>query len=666
MNNNVPNSNNGGGGFLLVSLLLSLLFIAGIVFIRKYMKTQTDIDTRSASQITDQANKDIQQTKKQYGINDDTNAGPPTSASEPALTTEDKLKNAGNLALKVIKDTVKDPNFYEAVILSKLLKTVLFKAEQKGALETGEKAGAAIAKALEKIGMEAGAKVAENVGVRLGEMAAGIEAGPPGWLFDQFQILSLEIDLWDPAGFNQFGSNKDLILDVRNKTEVAAIKAFKKFNNNPPFIFSLSNTSHCQPMSPIATAFNDAVSSYQNGLMGNAIDQLPDMYSDKLLDDVDKGIDVSDDHELIDAIVNKSIEIMNSKPTDRDAFIYQYITSKIPSNLKKYVEYNQGLSSKDVIAVSLSKTGCDEFNEKTLNDDNVSYMAIYSKNYRVLGSGDTVLTKQLSEPIAQQSFLKPVMNMCTGTSLTSKMELMDNMPRATVNPSSYGVTFNNETGVCNYTKSYCERFGMKYKSSVQSGDITFSDCTDLPGEKLASLIFGTTLTHGAVFLGEKSIDAVEAGYDATRKEAVEKWKDTKGFFSETGSEIAGGLTVAGGAIGGAATDSIDWIGGAATDSVDWIGGAAGTTGKWLKGAVGSIGSIFHISDVRVKTNIHPVEGKIYGRYQLPLYTWDWRADNPFGLTGKHMGVISHEVRKVCPEAVRVYRGYDVVNYNMLI
>ena len=660
MNNNVPNSNNGGGGFFLVSLLLSLLFIAGIVFIRKYMKTQTDIDTRSALQITDQANKDIQQTKKQYGINDDTIARPPTSgpaspnrsASAPALTTEDKLKNAGNLALKVIKDTVKDPKFYEAVVLSKLLKTVLFKAEQKGALKGGEKAAAAIAKALEKVGMEAGAKVAEKVGVRLGEMAAGIEAGPPGWLFD---VLSIGIDLWDPAGFNQFGSNKDLILDVRNKTEVAAINAFKEYNKNPPFIFSLSNTSHCQPMSPIATAFNDAVSSYQNGLMGNAIDQLPDTYSDKLLDDVNKGIDVSDDHELIDAIVNKSIELMNSKPKDRDAFIYQYITSKIPSNLRKYVEYNQGLSSKDVIAVSLSKTGCDEFNEKTLNDDNVSYMAIYSKNYRVLGSGDTVLTKQLSEPIAQQSFLKPVMNMCTGTSLTSKMELIDKMPRATVNPSRYGVTFNNDTGVCNYTKSYCERFGLKYKSSVKSGDITFSDCTELPGEELASLIFGTTLTHGAVFLGEKSIDGVEAGYDATRKEAVKTWKDTKGFFSKTGSEIVGGLTVAGGAIGGAATDS-----------VDWIGGAAGTTGKWLKGAVGSIGSIFHISDVRVKTNIHPVEGKIYGRYQLPLYTWDWRADNPFGLSGKHMGVISHEVRKVCPEAVRVYRGYDVVNYNMLI
>lgn len=641
------NNSGDGTGFFLISMLLSLLFIAGAVILRRYMTT-VNVDTRTPDQINTDAHKEIQETKQKYGIDDDNS----------------KKGSSGIDVTKIAGDLLTNPATYESIVLSMLLKTVLFKAEQKGMLKTGEVAAKAIARALEKVGAEAAAKVTEEVGFKMGEMALGMEAGPPGWLFDVFQGLSVAIDLWDPAGFNQFGSNKDIILDVRNKVEIATITAFKKNNKSTPLVFSISNVKESPTLKPLASVFSNAMSTYQSGLMTDAIKQLPDNYYNKFLDDIDKKIDVSSDKDLIDAIVNKSIELMNKNPKDRDAYIFQYMNSNIQTKLKQYIEYNQNLSSKNIIAVSLSKKGCEVFNKETLNNENVAYIAIYSKKYRDLNSNGQVITKQVSSTVAQQSFLKAVMNMCTGTSLTSKMEIFKKMPRATVNPSDYGVTFNDDTGVCNYTKNYCERFGLKYKGSVTVGDITFPDCTELPGEELASLIFGTTLTHGAVFLGEKAIDGIEAGYDATRKKAVSTWKDTKGFFNKVGSTTVKGLKVAGGAIEGAGKDAVHWTEGAGKDALHWTEGAGKDALHWTGGAISTIGGWF--SDQKLKTNIYPVEGKIYGRYQLPLYMWDWKPDNPFGLAGKHMGVMSSEVRKVCPEAVRVYHGYDVVNYNMLV
>jgi len=301
--------------------------------------------------------------------------------------------------------------------------------------------------------------------------------------------------------------------------------------------------------------------------------------------------------------------------------------------------------------------------------------------------------------------------------LTSKMELIKQLPRADVNPSQYGVTFNNDTGICNYTKNYCERFGMM-KSSGSVDGITYTDCKNLPGEEIASLVFGTTLTHAVVFMDEKEIDLIETGYKTTKDQAVKAYGSVEGFFSDTANDVAKGIvsatstiddattsaaratwktlkstasTVAGetkkaaGAVVDVGKKAVSTVESGATEAAGAVVdvgkktvstvesgtteavGAVVDVGKKTVSTVESgfkkLGKVF--SDDRLKTNITRVHNRAYGKFLLPVYTWDWIPNNPFGLVGSEHGVMSSDVAMFCPDAVSQYHGYDIVDYNLI-
>ena len=58
-----------------------------------------------------------------------------------------------------------------------------------------------------------------------------------------------------------------------------------------------------------------------------------------------------------------------------------------------------------------------------------------------------------------------------------------------VDPQEFGVTFDYNNGRCNYTDGFCTRYGLEYKNN---------DCQPYPGMGTAELIFGATITKGAV------------------------------------------------------------------------------------------------------------------------------------------------------------------------
>jgi hypothetical protein len=62
----------------------------------------------------------------------------------------------------------------------------------------------------------------------------------------------------------------------------------------------------------------------------------------------------------------------------------------------------------------------------------------------------------------------------------------------TINLYDYGVRLDPNTGTCRFTPQYCKKMGMKYDGS---GD---TNCKNYPGQKVAEMIFGTTVTRGAI------------------------------------------------------------------------------------------------------------------------------------------------------------------------
>jgi len=92
----------------------------------------------------------------------------------------------------------------------------------------------------------------------------------------------------------------------------------------------------------------------------------------------------------------------------------------------------------------------------------------------------------------------------------------------------------------------------------------------------------------------------------------------------------------------------------------------GIIGDAMKSALSGVG----LSDPRLKTNIIQLspggDGTGLGKCDLPIYRWTWKKNNPYGLSGQDVGVLSTDAKKCNPKSVRKDElGYEKINMNMI-
>jgi hypothetical protein len=112
-------------------------------------------------------------------------------------------------------------------------------------------------------------------------------------------------------------------------------------------------------------------------------------------------------------------------------------------------------------------------------------VALYTDTYRVVDPVDpgkkskpNVLEKKLPRKCALASPLGAVVEHCSS-----------------LNEHYSGVTFNYETGYCDYTSDFCKSYGMRFVDN---------DCELYPGQEEAQIVFGTTVTNFAIKVGVKA------------------------------------------------------------------------------------------------------------------------------------------------------------------
>jgi hypothetical protein len=76
--------------------------------------------------------------------------------------------------------------------------------------------------------------------------------------------------------------------------------------------------------------------------------------------------------------------------------------------------------------------------------------------------------------------------------------------RETINPADYGVTFDKDEGVCRYTRSYCDKFALRYETTEDG----LPDCGFYNGQELAEFLFGTTVTRVVMMSALKADRAI--------------------------------------------------------------------------------------------------------------------------------------------------------------
>jgi hypothetical protein len=415
-----------------------------------------------------------------------------------------------------------------------------------------------ISRSMGRVAARGATRAATRTSVRYGlgfltKAAAKVGMGPAGLAVLALELVSFGLDMADPFGFNSFQSNK-VSQNMRNSYEVEVQKSTMEGTLEERTDFPLTF-----PLALAYPEHNDEFfEAYMGRFTADAMELIPEDQLTNVIVNLllGEGADaVLSEEEIEDAgkAFENAFQLVDAvKRVERDEFIYSFYKDK---GLESKIERVPFMSTARRYGVTLSKAGCDEYNTRmeplhvkyagidrygeecferdnetdctrlntggddttvsvsdlmrekckwdkndgvngscVLDNDEVELypetgytplVALYTDTYRVVDpvnpgekSTPNVLEKKLSGKCALAAPLGSVVEHC--------LEL---------NKHYDGVTFNYETGYCDYTSDFCKSYGMKYANN---------DCELYPGQEEAQIIFGTTVTNFSIIVGNKA------------------------------------------------------------------------------------------------------------------------------------------------------------------
>jgi len=414
------------------------------------------------------------------------------------LNETDPLKRS-----QIMKQVAKEVG--TQVLISGVAEKLAKTAGKKFASKLGTKVGSKlVSRAVGKLAGKLGTKMAAKGAIIGAKMAKNASMGPVGAAMMVFDIVSMALDFADVGGYATFTANS-VNTRTRNGIEFQLESIAKANNMDYPMLF------------PVGDAFPKEYEAVSNKISAHFMKDILDDISkndpkaiEDLIGATIKAEETGEDFEIPESFIElfgKTYDsVTKRKHMERDRFIYDEMRKVLPDNLKDHIENFTHMSTPNRMGVSLSKKGADAWNAKHRNefldkfdalkpkelpeDYKQPMYAMYTQNYRVVnksnpGKADNpnMVTRRLSKPATIGGYYGMLVAYCEKPRKTSGK---------TINLYDYGVRFDPNTGTCRFTQQYCKKMGMKYDGS---GD---TNCKNYPGQKVAEMIFGTTVTRGAI------------------------------------------------------------------------------------------------------------------------------------------------------------------------
>lgn len=384
------------------------------------------------------------------------------------------------------------------------------------------RAAASIAKAARALAT--GARIAASAAVKYTAAASG---GPPGWiaavLMFMFDMVSLTIDLLDVDGYDSYTS-QGILTKMKNVVDYSMASELEKMDMDYPFMFPIT-TAYPVEM-PLAQdyATNVLIEKYISKDIElekhkNAKVAL-ESYVQKIVDDPDSDPPIPEEYS------NFITQMVEDRHIERDQLIFSKLKELLGE--KAYtIEYYEAISSPVRLGVSLSEEGAKEWNsqhEQTWLNNNDLYRppdqstienpdppaACYTDTYYVYESGPSdnpvMVPRKLPVKTVLGNYYGSLLAYC------EKMRQMKSTSTS-VNPKELGTRFNFNSGVCEFTKEYCRRYGFEFKDN---------DCKPHPGQNVAEMIFGQTITRASIREWERRKDDFKSGDPARVSAAAAK------------------------------------------------------------------------------------------------------------------------------------------------
>ena len=440
------------------------------------------------------------------------------------------------------------------------LKTKITKLDtaSKGLLKGGKPVSRQGSRMLAKANAKIAAKIAKKMLVKamatMLRILAKLGSGPAGWATLIFEAISLTLDLAGSSNYDTQIDNTQLIRG-RNKAINTLYKMAKEDGGaGLPMLFPFDMLFPKEA----ELAIQEVVTADQNEANFNLMtderfsnnEELLKLYTDMLILEMKTESEPGDEekleelttqytnHPLIQEILGSDRKGENSKIQDKK--IFDNLVKRIKSRDKPN-DYNETdimlvpeFSNENVIGISLSENGAKKWNANRKSDWLKYYnpfnvikipesekdkpvsegdilVASYSDTYLTVDASNpgpadnpNIITKKASRKAA---FLYPfgsLVAMCESTRSTGSKT------KKPIDPTSHGVSFDTKTGVCNYTRDYCDRYGLDFKTR-QIGKTSYNNCELSKGQEWAELILGTEFTRNTKKQWKDRDDAFKSG-----------------------------------------------------------------------------------------------------------------------------------------------------------
>ncbi len=429
------------------------------------------------------------------------------AAPKMIIETGKILSGPGGRALinKLQKEAIEEAAEKGASVASKKLAAELTEeALEKATKQTTKALSKLVSRSVSKAIVKGSAKVATRVGIKMA--AFGIKAltrltsGPVGWAMMAFDIASLGLDLFDPAGYELYVENGENV-KVRSQLEYMMQQAGG--GGDYPILFPvelLYKNAWEIAYETVSTEYNNMVISSLGPEENNRFVRAMLVEQGWLDDDGSIG-------NISTIISDRQEQLMNAEPVERDRKLLEKMYEILPLQARDNITHYRYMSSPSRIGITLTKRGADIWNQSNYEtwmnwDSNSSetppLVAVHSDKYRVVNIGNpgTASEPNLIEKTLPQAttYVMPWYTLYQLCEKTRRGGLTASTSTS-INPKNYGVKFEPETGRCVFTPSYCAHFGMQYKGGGET------DCDLYAGQAGAETIFGKTVTRSFIKFG---------------------------------------------------------------------------------------------------------------------------------------------------------------------
>ena len=418
-------------------------------------------------------------------------------------------------------------------------------AAEKAAREAGEKATKkAVAKTLAKqaskkatakVLAKVGVKIATKVATKTAKYALMAVAGPPGWvagaLMLAFDALSMTMDILDTQGYSTYTPN-DALETIRNKVLADGERNSIEGGGAWPLLFPITELAPLEY--PVAVDMMTSDMTLNYGMPTVEFDPVVGpqytAYIERVVEQLQLGEEPDDAPA---AFVDYLVKIPEVYHKQRDVYIFEHLKKliKMSSTPERadMLTFLPFMSSPKRVGISITPEAAAQWNTKSMPEwiennaivppfpepcedylDPTAAMytdVFYSmnpsfydveENERPEDMQGDMLTNPVLTPVPIQNEdgeqVKVVLGVPLGPSVAFCLKrrqggLPGVTPTAPIDPQQFGVGFDFTTGMCSFTKDFCNRYGM---------DFANNDCKAKPGMKVAEFVFGEVVTKSFV------------------------------------------------------------------------------------------------------------------------------------------------------------------------